>query len=78
MPSIRVLGDRLRALWRPSRVRDEVDEELRFHVDMRAKANVAHGMTSADARREANRTFGRLAYVKELAYDVRGGGASSR
>ena len=37
MRVLRVLRDRLRALWHPERVRDEIAEELRFHVrDARA------------------------------------------
>ena len=43
-----------RVFWRP-RVRDEVDEELAFHAEMRARELIAGGMDPADARREAQR-----------------------
>ncbi len=50
MSGLRVLRDRLRALLQSSRVHGEIDEELRFHVEMRAADNVAHGMSpNADA-----------------------------
>jgi len=41
-----------RVFWRP-RVRDEVDEELAFHAEMRARELIAGGMDPADALREA-------------------------
>jgi putative ABC transport system permease protein len=43
-----------RVFWRP-RVRDEVDEELAFHAEMRARELIAGGMDPADAGREAQR-----------------------
>jgi len=74
MSGLRVLRDRLRALLQSSRVHGEIDEELRFHVEMRAADNVAHGMSPNDAYEQASRQFGQLAYIKDLSYDVRGGG----
>jgi predicted permease len=37
---------------------DEVDEELRFHLEMRAEALIERGMDPPAARREARRRFG--------------------
>jgi putative ABC transport system permease protein len=74
MSIVRVLRDRLRALWRPHRVHDEIDEELRFHLEMRAAQNIASGVAPADAHEQARRAFGHVTQIKELAYDVRGGG----
>ena len=71
---LRVLRDRLRALLQSSRVHGEIDEELRFHVEMRAADNIARGMAPNDAHAEAARRFGQIAYIKDLSYDVRGGG----
>jgi putative ABC transport system permease protein len=45
--------------WRP-RVADEVDEEMAFHIEMRARELVAGGMDPESARREASRRFGDL------------------
>ncbi len=48
---------KLRRFWRPD-VRADVDEELAFHVDMRAAEYVAAGMTPDAARRRALARFG--------------------
>jgi predicted permease len=74
MRRIRVLLDRLRALSNRQRVDDEIDEELRFHLEMAAQANVRRGMAIDAARADAARRFGHLTSIKERAYDVRGGG----
>lgn len=74
MRRIRVLLDRLRALWNRQRVDDEIEDELRFHLEMAAQANVRRGMAVDAARADAARRFGHLTSIKERAYDVRGGG----
>ncbi|MEP6492036.1 MAG: ABC transporter permease [bacterium] len=70
----RVLAARLRALVSPQRVREEIDEELRFHVEMRAQEYVRQGRSPDDARRAAALAFGSAANIKEVSYGVRGGG----
>jgi predicted permease len=53
-------GQHLRSrFWRDS-VEDEVDAELAFHVEMRAREYEARGMTAADAREAAIRRFGNI------------------
>src|SRR5262249_7036803 len=64
---------RLRALWRPDDIHDEISEEMRFHIELRAEDNVRRGMTPEEARRKAEQQFGRLDRIKEDGYDVRGG-----
>ena len=64
---------RVRALLRSESIHDEIDEEMRFHIDMRAEENVRRGMTPEEARREAERRFGGLTRMKERGYEVRGG-----
>src|SRR5947209_18482112 len=51
-----------------------MEEELRFHVKMRAEENARHGMTPEEAERAALSSFGRWARVKETCRDVKGGG----
>jgi predicted permease len=70
----RVLLDRLRALWDRQRVDEEIDEELRFHLEMTAETNIRRGMTADAARADAAHRFGHRSSIKEQAYDVRGGG----
>ena len=74
MSILRILRDRLRALRRPNHVRDEIAEELRFHIEMRARDNERSGMSAGDARFDAERRFGSVARIGDIAYDVRGGG----
>src|SRR5687767_888324 len=50
------------------RVQTEVDEELRFHLDMRAEELVRQGVSPADAREQALREFGDVGEARgELA-----------
>src|SRR5258708_40329687 len=70
----RVLAARLRALRSGDAVERDIDEEMRFHLEMQARANVARGMEPQHANREALRVFGNLGHIKDVARDVRGGG----
>ena len=70
----KVFLDRLRALRDGDAVHREIDEEVRFHLDMRTEENLRRGMSPEEARREAERRFGRLTRIKEMGYEVRGGG----
>ena len=72
MPSIKGLRARLRALVRRTTAERELDEELRFHLEMETEKNVRAGMNPADARRRALRDFGGVEPTKEAHRDVRG------
>jgi predicted permease len=65
---------RLRALFRSRVVRDEIRDEFEFHIEQRTADNMRRGLTPEDARRAAERTFGRRTQLMDRAYDVRGGG----
>jgi hypothetical protein len=53
-----------RLRWR--RVREqEIDEEIRFHLEAQIERNLAAGMTPEDARAAASRQFGNIALCKE-------------
>src|SRR6476646_577218 len=49
--------------WKP-RLNDEVDDELKFHLEMRARELVEQGYEPGAARREAERRFGDVARVR--------------
>jgi putative ABC transport system permease protein len=49
--------------WRPSAEAD-VDDELAFHIDMRARDYIARGMSELDARRAAAQRLGDLASAR--------------
>ncbi len=63
---------RLRALVRRDDVERELDEELRFHIERETEQNIARGLSPAEARTAALRSFGGVEQVKEDARDVRG------
>jgi hypothetical protein len=69
-----VLVARVRALVCRDAVIEDIDEELRAHLDMAVEANVRRGLSPDDARRAAAASFGRVDEMRDLAYDVRGGG----
>ena len=50
--------------WRAD-VEDDVDEELRFHVEMREREYIAAGLAPAEANAEALQRFGDLSNVRE-------------
>ena len=74
MWSWKVLRDRFRALRDSEAVHREIDEELRFHIDMRTEENIRKGMSPDEARKLAETQFGRVTRIQELGYSVRGGG----
>ncbi len=46
-------------------VRTDVDDELRFHIEMRTRDLIAEGRSPEDARREAERRFGEVGTIRE-------------
>ena len=65
----RLFLDRLRALRDSDAVHREIDEEMRFHIEMRTEENLRRGMSPDEARRDAERRFGRLTRIKEMGYE---------
>jgi ABC-type lipoprotein release transport system permease subunit len=74
MARLKALLGRLRALWDSEAVHREIREECQFHIDMRTEENISRGMTPEEARREAEARFGPQLRIKEMGYEVRGGG----
>jgi len=72
MNPIRMLLRRLRALARRRRLEREMNDELRFHLEMQEAANRAAGMSADEARFAARRQFGHVDGVKETMRDLRG------
>ena len=66
------LWRKLQALLRGRRLESELEEEMRFHLEMKAGANRAEGMTEGDAVREASRAFGNAAVLKDVSRDAWG------
>jgi putative ABC transport system permease protein len=66
-----VLATRLRGLFVKSRLERELDDEIRFHLEMQAEDNQRAGMTAAEARNAAKRSFGGIEPMKETFRDRR-------
>ena len=63
---------RLRTLLTAAGREREVDEELRFHLEMAIAQNRERGMTPEEARRAALRDFGGVEQIREACRDERG------
>src|SRR5580698_6596761 len=53
----------------PKPLDSALDDELRFHIDQRTDEFIAHGMSPADARREAQLLFGNRTALRESTRD---------
>ena len=62
---------RLRSLFRRAQVEQELDEELRYHVERQTEENIAKGMTEEEARCAALRAMGGVERRKEECRDMR-------
>jgi putative ABC transport system permease protein len=62
---------RLRSLFRRSRVEQELDEELRYHIERQIEENIAKGMSPEEARCAAVRAMGGVERRKEECRDTR-------
>src|SRR5262245_8821095 len=63
---------RLRAFFFKSKMEEELDEEVRFHLEREIEENIARGMSPEEARYAALRSFGGVERVKEESRDERG------
>ena len=71
---INILSARLRALFRRESVLQDIEEELRIHVEMETEKNIERGLQTDEARPAALKSFGNPSRNTELGYDIRGGG----
>jgi len=62
---------RLRSLFRRNQVEQELDEELRYHIERQIEENIAKGMTPEEARYAALRAMGGVEQRKEECRDMR-------
>ena len=63
---------RLRSLFRRNRVEQELDEELRYHLERKTKEFLTQGMSPEEARRRAFGAMDGLELRKEECRDARG------
>lgn len=72
MDSLRVLASRVLGLFRKRRLDENLDEELRGHLDALVEENIRRGMPPKEALQSARREFGGVEQVKEAYRDQRG------
>src|SRR6516225_9987810 len=72
MAMLNKLRLRLRALFFEPKMEEELDAEVRFHLEREIEENIARGMTPEEARYAAIRSFGGVERVKEESRDMRG------
>ncbi|MFL5580763.1 MAG: ADOP family duplicated permease [Gemmatimonadaceae bacterium] len=66
------IARRLRLLTRRRGFEHDLDDELRFHIEMQAAKHAARGLSPAEARALAEREFGGVERFKDEVRDVRG------
>jgi len=69
LKSLRV---RMRALLRKNRAEQDLDEELRYHLEKDIERNIARGLSPEEARKTALRGFGSIQQIKEQSRDAHG------
>ena len=74
MKFFNLLRDRLRALRQREEVINDIDREMRSHVELQIEENIKAGMSASAAREQAMRSFGNFNRAVDEAYDVKGGG----
>ncbi len=69
---------RMRALFQRNAMDQELDAEMRFHLEREAEKYIAGGMPPDEARRRAHIAFGGVERMKEESRQTRGIGAFER
>jgi putative ABC transport system permease protein len=61
---------RLFSLLRRGRYEREMEEEMRFHLEMQIEQNLSSGMAAEEARYAARRQFGNQTWLKEVSREM--------
>src|SRR5262245_10178234 len=70
MNAIRQLCRRLLSLMRRGKYEREMEEEMRFHLEMQIEQNLTSGMAAEEARFAARRQFGNQTWLKEASREM--------
>jgi hypothetical protein len=73
MSRVKATADFLHAWQHPDEIADEIEAELRFHVQMRTQANIEEGMTSDEAQLAARQSFGDFDRIKVSCCEIKRG-----
>ncbi len=69
---VRGIWLRVRFLFRKGAAEEEMEEEVRFHLEQEVRRNVSRGLSPREARRTAHVHFGATEQVKEEVRGARG------
>jgi hypothetical protein len=72
MTWLRIFASRLAGLVRRRQLDRDLDDEIRFHLEMAVEENVRRGMSPEEARLAARRSFGGVAETAEIYRERRG------
>lgn len=61
----------IHAWQHPEEIADEVEAELRFHMQMRTSANIEKGMSPHEAQLAARESFGDFDRIKESCCEIK-------
>jgi hypothetical protein len=73
MSRVKATVDFIHAWQHPDEIADDVEAELRFHVQMRTDANIEKGMAPDEARLAAQQSFGDLERIKVSCVEIKRG-----
>lgn len=68
---IKAMTKIIRAWRRPDEMVREVETELRFHIEMRTRANIEQGMSPDEAQRAALQSFGDFEQFRDNCCEIR-------
>jgi len=71
MPAIKSILRRLGLLDRGEAVDREIEDELRFHLEMRTRDNIVAGMPPEEAATDAMRRFGDFDHVRAMCQEIK-------
>ena len=72
MPGLQELRRRIQMLFHSRRLRADLEEEMRLHVDLRAQQQAGRGLAPPEARTAALRRFGNPVVMRERSQDAWG------
>jgi putative ABC transport system permease protein len=70
MNTVGQIWRRLLSLLRRGKLEREMEEEMRFHLEMQIEQNLDGGMSSEEARWAARRQFGNQTWLKEVSREM--------
>jgi len=73
MSLVKPTVDFIYAWQHPAEIADEVEAELRFHMQMRTSANIEKGMTPEEAQLAASDSFGDFDRIKTSCCEIKRG-----